>query len=527
MNSPVSNRHRGRASRTAASAICLAVWGFAAPLHAQSITVALASDIRSTNPGVNRDDITDGVVLNMVEGLVGYRDNGNVAPLLAEKFDVSPDGRTYTFKLRKGVKFHNGATLTSADVLWSWNRYMDPKTEWRCLSDFNGRNGTKVESASAPDASTFVMTIDKPSGIFLANLARTDCGMTAILHKDSLNPDGTWKAPIGTGPFKFVAWKRAQFVQLARFDDYVSPPGDKIDGYVGSKRPLLKEVKILIVPDSAAVTGGLLSGGIDAAQVPTSDFAELRKNPKIVAEFSPVASKHSLAIQTRDPLLSDVRMRQAIAAALDMDQLVAGASDNLGKPANSAVYRTSSYYSDVQKHGFVHDPAKARRLLKEAGYKGQTITLLANKQPNLPNFSMAVIAQAMMQSVGINAQVEVLEWATQLDRFNSGKYQMMAISVSAQLDTALSFDQFMGSKTQQARKIWDSPKAQALLDRALVSSDVAERQKVFDELHRQMIDDAALIIAYGGLGQQAHTTRVKGTFFWQGKLRLWETSVAQ
>jgi peptide/nickel transport system substrate-binding protein len=210
-----------------------------------------------------------------------------------------------------------------------------------------------------------------------------------------------------------------------------------------------------------------------------------------------------------------------------MDQLVAGATDELGTPAVSAVFRKSSYYSDVQKKGFVQDIAKAKRLLKEAGYKGQTITITTNKLSYLPGFSMSVIAQSMMQAVGMNVQVDVLEWATMLDRFNSGKYQMMAISVSAQLDTALSFDQFMGSKTQQARKIWDSPKAQALLDRALVSSDVAERQKVFDELHRQMIDDAALIIAYGGLGQQAHTTRVKGTFFWQGKLRLWETSVAQ
>ncbi|MFX8616583.1 ABC transporter substrate-binding protein, partial [Acinetobacter baumannii] len=85
---------------------------------------------RSTNPGVNRDNTTDGVVLNMVEGLVGYRENGTVAPLLAKSVDLSEDGLTYTFQLRDGVKFHNGAPLTSADVLWSWQRYMDPKTDW-------------------------------------------------------------------------------------------------------------------------------------------------------------------------------------------------------------------------------------------------------------------------------------------------------------------------------------------------------------------------------------------------------------
>jgi peptide/nickel transport system substrate-binding protein len=100
---------------------------------------------------VNRDNTTDGVLLNVVEGLVGYREDGSVGPLLAQSVDVSPDGRTYTFKLRKGVKFHNGAPLTSADVAWSWKRYMDPKTDWRCTSEFDGRNGLKVVD-SAPDA---------------------------------------------------------------------------------------------------------------------------------------------------------------------------------------------------------------------------------------------------------------------------------------------------------------------------------------------------------------------------------------
>ena len=104
----------------------------AGALQAQTLTAVLNADIRSTNPGVNRDGNTDSVVLHMVEGLVGYAEDGSVGPLLAEKVEISPDGKTYTFRLRKGVKFHNGATMTSADVLWSWTRYMDPKTDWRC-----------------------------------------------------------------------------------------------------------------------------------------------------------------------------------------------------------------------------------------------------------------------------------------------------------------------------------------------------------------------------------------------------------
>jgi peptide/nickel transport system substrate-binding protein len=144
----------------APAAALIATTAFAAPAMAQSITVAVAADIRSNNPGVNRDDNTDDFALQLVEGLVGYNEGGVATPLLAEKVDLSADGKTYTFTLRQGVKFHNGAELTSADVLWSWNRYMDPKTDWRCTSEFDGRSGLKVESVTAPDARTVVMQID-------------------------------------------------------------------------------------------------------------------------------------------------------------------------------------------------------------------------------------------------------------------------------------------------------------------------------------------------------------------------------
>src|SRR5688572_16002062 len=103
----------------------------AAGAAAQTLTYAQNQDIRSTNPGVNRDGNTDAVMQHMVEGLVGYDAKGVAAPMLARSVQASTDGRTYTFKLRKGVKFHNGAEMTSADVLWSWNRYMDPKTQDR------------------------------------------------------------------------------------------------------------------------------------------------------------------------------------------------------------------------------------------------------------------------------------------------------------------------------------------------------------------------------------------------------------
>lgn len=498
-----------------------------AAAHASSYVISEPADIRSTNPGVNRDDTTDGVVLNMVEGLVGYRANGSVGPLLAKSIDVSPDGLTYTFTLRDGVKFHNGEPLTSADVMWSWKRYMDPATDWRCRTEFDGRNGLKVEDVSAPDAKTFVMKINHKSAVFLDTLARTDCGMTAILNKASVKPDGSWDKPIGTGPFMFGDWKRGEYIVLKAFKDYVSPPGDKIDGYLGKKKPLVDEVKFLVVPDASTVKAGLLSGAIDAGQIPYTDVPELKSQKQIRILVASDAAKHTLLFQTRDPLLKNVKLRQAIAASLDIPQIVQAATEGLGTPNASAVSRDSSFYDKVQEQSYRYDPALAQKLLKEAGYKGEKIVIYANKRAHVPSYQVAVMAQAMMQAVGINAQIEVLEWATQLDRYNKGNYQISSFSYSSRLDPALSYEQFSGNKDKQPRKVWDDPQAQALIDESFSELDPAKRQAIFDKLHPMMLAQAPLILLSNGNQPWGVSKRLNGFTVWEGKPFAWGASVGE
>lgn len=511
--------HRFRLAALAAALI------MAGSAQAAMLTVAEPADIRSTNPGVNRDNTTDGVVLHMVEGLVGYRGNGTVGPLLAKSVDVSEDGLTYTFKLREGVKFHNGATLTSADVLWSWARYMDPKTDWRCRSDFDGRNDLKVTDVSAPDAHTVVMKINHKSAIFLDSLARTDCGMTAILNKDSVKADGSWDKPVGTGPFRFKEWKRGEYTLLEAFKEYQSPEGDKPDGYVGKKQPLVDEVKFLVVPDPSTAKAGLISGAIDASQITNSDAGELRANAKLNVIVPPDAVKHVLLFQTRDPLLKNVKLRQAIAASLDIPQIVMAASEGLGTLNNSAVHAGSAFYSATQKKGYKYDPARTAALLKEAGYKGEPITIYANKRAHVPSYQVAVMAQAMMQAAGINAQIEVIEWATQLDRYNSGKYQVSSFSYSSRLDPALSYEQFAGDKDKQPRKVWDDAKAQELIDASFLESDPAKRQALFDQIHTLMLEQTPLIVFFNGADAWAFSKRAPGFSVWEGKPRAWETAI--
>ncbi|MGE7470949.1 ABC transporter substrate-binding protein [Bosea sp. NPDC003192] len=498
----------------------------ALPAAAATLRVHLNADIRSINPGVNRDDNTDSVVLHVVEGLVAYGEDSAVKPLLAETIAVSPDGKSYTFTLRKGVKFHNGAELTSADVVWSWNRYMAPKTDWRCLSEFDGRGRAKVEAVTAPDPATVVFKLDQPSSLFLANIARTDCAMTAILHKDSLKADGSFDKPIGTGPYKFTEWKRGEFIRLSRNETYASLPGAP-DGYTGGKRPLVDEVRFMVIPDGATAKAALLRGDIDIVpDVANAEVKELKQDKRVELSITQNMGLVGILLQTRDPLLGNVKLRQAIAAAIDTEELVAQVTDGLGKRNNSIVPAMSSYYGSVQAKGYKHDLAAAKKLLQEAGYKGEPLVMLANKRyPQ--SFDSAVVSQQMLQAAGINVQIEVLEWATQLDRYSKGNYQLQAFPYSARLDPALSFESVTGPKATQPRKVWDNPEAQALLDKSMVVSDKAERQKLFDELHQRFIADVPMVMLYNGIDAGAYGKKIKGyKSSILSKPRLWEVTVA-
>lgn len=312
---------------------------------------------------------------------------------------------------------------------------------------------------------------------------------------------------------------------LDAFTDYQSPPGDKPDGYVGSKRPLVDQVKFLVVPDPSTAKAGLISGAIDASQITNSDARELGANAKLQVFVPHDATKHTLLFQTRDPVLKNPKLRQAIAAALDIPQIVLAASEGLGELNNSAVHAGSAFYSDTQKRGYSYDPALVQKLLKEAGYKGEPIVIYANKRAHVPSYQVAVLAQAMLQAAGINAQIEVLEWATQLDRYNSGKYQISSFTYSSRLDPALSYEQFSGDKDKQPRKIWDDPKAQALIDASFIEADPAKRQAMFDELHTLMMEQTPLIILFNGGDAWAANKRAEGFSVWEGKPRAWETAV--
>jgi len=509
----------------------LAGFSFAAAALAQpaagTLRVRLNADIRSTDPGLNRDANTDGVMMHIMEGLVAYREDASVGPLLAESVQVSPDGKTYTFKLRQGLKFSNGAPLTAEDVLFSWNRYMTPANNWRCLTEFDGRGQSKVLKTEAKDASTVVFTLEKPSALFLATMARTDCGGTGIYHRSSLDEAGKWKEPVATGPYKLGEWKRSQYVELVRNDGYAALPGKK-DGNTGNKAGQVAKIRFVVIPDTSAAKAALLSGGIDLnPDINDEDMAEYKGRKDIVLESSATMDMQGLLFQTRDPLLKDVRIRRAIALALDMPELVAAVTTGNAKPSRSVIPSPSSYYKAQQAALPKRDLAQAKKLLAEAGYKGQPIKVLATKRYNSV-FTLSVLSQAMAKEAGINMEVEVLEWATLLDRYTKGDYQAMGFTYSSRLDPSLSFEMVSGDKAKQPRKVWDNPEALELIAKSMEVTDRAQRQALFDKLEAKMREDVPAVFMYSAVNTSGARNYVSGYRGWAlGTPRLWGVAMQQ
>lgn len=491
------------------------------------IKVGFNSDIRSTEPGVNRDENSDAFVMHIVEGLVAYREDASVGPLLAKDVTISDDGLTYTFTLRDGVKFQNGKTLTAEDVKSTWEHYLDPKTQWRCLQEFDGRGVAKIVDISIPEPLKVVFRIDKPNGVLLATMARPDCGGSGIVHPDSFAADGRWIAPVGTGPFMLGDWKQGQYIELNRFKDYTPRAEAKPDGFTGNKQAFIDRVRFVVIPDAASAKAALLSGGVDLLpDVTAMDEAELKNVKGLNVQISPVMTIGGLLFQTRDPLLSDVRIRRALALSLDYSQMVAALSNGLSVVNNSVIPTTSEYYDATAHKGYQTNLEEARRLLKEAGYHGQPIKMIVNKRyPQM--FDMGVLSQAMAQAAGLIIELETLEWGAQLERYQSGNYQMMAFSYSPRFDAALSYEQVTGNKDTETRKVWENPKALELLREAQSESVPQKRQALFDQLHTLMLADVPMVVIYNGTSIGAFKSTIEGYRSWPiSKPRLWGVSLA-
>ena len=188
-------------------------------------------------------------------------------------------------QLRPGVKFHNGAR-SHCRLVCRGSRYWT-RHKWLCLSEFDGSQSLKVESVEAIDPMTVVFKLNQARPLFLTQMASFQCGSGAIIHKDSVNADGSWKAPVGTGPFKLGEWKRGEWIELTAFKDYKGASGAR-DGYVGNKTPLVDSVRWIVVKDDAARRATLMKGQADLMPgLRPTELTEMGNPPELKVTNAP------------------------------------------------------------------------------------------------------------------------------------------------------------------------------------------------------------------------------------------------
>jgi peptide/nickel transport system substrate-binding protein len=510
-------------TRIGASALSIMAALAAGEAAAQTLNAQLSSDIRSSRPGVNRDALSDMVALNVAEGLFAIGERGDIVPMLAESWTVSDDGTVYTFALREGRSFHNGAPVTADLVKQSWEAML-AAPDFNCAGFFDGSRGAAVTSIEAPDAQTVVISLAEPDAMFLKHAAQSQCGGMAVTHPDSFTADGDWDHPVGTGPFVFAEWRRGQNVTLEKFADYL-PLAGEIDGFAGHKEALVETVNLVVTPDRATAVAALRGGDLDVVPyLSTAEAAELQEEEGFVVKSAPHGGMITLLMQTEDPLLSSTEMRQAVAKSLDIPQLVDVATNGLGTPNASLVPISSIYHSEVHDQGVGYAPGDVPALLDAAGYDGQELVIQTNRR-NPINENVAVLAQAMLQMAGINARIEVLEWATQLDRFRSGSFQMSAFNYSNRADPVLAYSAVVDSKTDRGSAIWDDPRAIELVDETLQTPDGEARQALFDQLHELYLEQMPFVMLANNLTVSVNADYVQGYSGWNGFARLWGVSV--
>ncbi|MBE7419896.1 MAG: ABC transporter substrate-binding protein [Ideonella sp.] len=468
------NQRRSRWLHWAATAgfvaVALAATGVQAQGRKDTAVIAMTLEPTGLDPTAGAASAIGEVVhYNVFETLTKIASDGSVHPLLAQSWTVTPDNKTWAFHLRQGVKFQNGEPFDAAAVKFSFERAVASGSVNKDKAVF-----ANILNIASTDAHTVVLTLKNPNPDFLFQLGQTTA---SIVEPKSAAGNNTH--PVGTGPYKLEAWNKGVSVVLARWD-----------GYRDAKAVKLRRVTIRFISDSAAQVAAMLSGDVDAfARIGAArSLAQFRNDKRFQVLIGGSRSKTIMAINNKRRPLDDVRVRRAIAMAIDRKAVVEGAADGFGTPIGSFYVPGAPGYVDLTAVN-AYAPDKSRALLKEAGVT--TPLELTMKLPPTPYARQGgeVIA-AQLAKVGIAAKLENVEWAQWLSGVYKEKaYDLTVISHVEPLD----FGNFA-----RPGYYWnyDSPKFNALWEQINTTADTAQRNKLLADAQRLVADDAVAAYLY-------------------------------
>ena len=459
--------------RTVLGTSTLALTPLALPAWAQSsktaMTLGIVLEPTGLDPTANASSSIGEITLyNIYETLTKINQDGSVSPLLAESWEVSPDLKTYTFKLRRGVQFHNGEPFNAHTVKFAFDRAAAEKSTNKDKRTFAALSTQVVDEYT-------VVLLNKevdPDFLFLMGQA------TAIITEPK-SADTNATKPVGTGPYVLAGWNKGASITLSQY------PAHRQAAAIKLKRATFK-----FISDPAAQTAALLSGDLDVfVRVPAyRSLAQFKANPRFQVIVSGSRAKTILAMNNARKPLDDVRVRRAISAAVDRKAVIEGAVDGFGVPIGSHYVPGAPGYVDTTGvNPFNIDKAKA--LLKEAGVTTPLELTLTLPPPPYARQGGEVIA-AQLAKIGINAKIQNVEWAQWLSgTYGNKNYDLTIVSHVEPFDLGnyAKADYYWG---------YQSAKFNELYNRIKTAPRPADRTKLLGDAQRLLADDAANVFLF-------------------------------
>jgi len=452
------------------------------------LRVATVSEPTSLDPVTTNNIPSRLVIMNIHDSLVAYDEDLNIVPKLAEGWEVSEDGTVYTFRLREGVRFHNGDPFTAADVKYTFDQARNPALQGQWLGILGG-----LEEVTVVDDHTVQMRLAAPDASFLDQIVYLAI-VNGKVHAE-VGADAYAISPVGTGPFRFASWSRNEVLRLERNDDY------------WLARPYLDAVEFRAIPERAVAALELESGGADVAMsLASPDLLRLQGSPDITVDLTPTLSYYYVAMNNQLGPLADARVRRAIAMAIPMDQFVETIFQGVGAVrAYSSFAPGSLAYDEALVADYpAFDPEGARRLLAEAGFPNGFETVIYTPTDSNRR-QLGELIQAALSQVGIRAEVRAVEFGTLLPLTYTGEAPIWILGWTNGVDpNNYLYDMFhsdpaaweIGGTTFNTAR-YDDPEIDAMLEEARRLTDMEQRLEIYRRAaYKIFVEDVAHVPGY-------------------------------
>lgn len=440
------------------------------------VTIAVEADVSTMDPQ-NEPTTNFSQLRQSFENLIRIDEHLKIQPALATSWKMTDD-TTWVFTLRDGVKFHNGDLMTADDVAWGLNRILSAGA----TSGPQKAYIAWLKSATALDAKTVELKTKVPYPSVLAASYIPIIIPKAYFEK--VGAEGFNKAPIGTGPYKIDAWSVNQKLELSAFADY------------WGGEPTIPKATFRVIPDESTRINELKTGGVDIVlNLSPARVADLKNQQGITITSKPSVLNFYLGMNTHKAPFDNLKVRQAIAAAIDVPTMIKALLAGYGSVANSLVHATSfGWNKDLVP--FPYDPNKAKQLLAEAGLeKGFTSTFLVGPGLWPATKETGEAISGFLADVGIKAPTTVLEWGDFFDRYRNGKLDGLFLwgNSSPGLEPSLHLNLNFHSPPTGRGLYWSSPEVDQLIDTAIKNLDPTTQAQEYEKIQQILHDQVAAV----------------------------------